>query len=266
MKLEQLQQTIEVPKAVRDFEPEWGIVLGSGLASVVDEVDAILHLPYEEIRGMPVSRAPGHAGRFIFGQLAGQRVMVAQGRVHLYEGHSAEDVTAAIRFMSSLGAQKLVLTNAAGSLNPAFAPGSWMILSDHLNLTGASPLLGAPDFVDMTDAYSPKLRERFHQVAAWTSTLLHEGVYAGVLGPQYETPAEVRMLRTLGADAVGMSTVLEAIQARALGMELVALSCLTNWGAGMRQKSKLDHGDVLEIGRRASGQFAALLTRAICEA
>jgi purine-nucleoside phosphorylase len=265
MKLEQLQETTEVPKAVRDFEPEWGIVLGSGLSSVVDEVDAIIHLPYEEIRGIPASRAPGHTGRFVFGRLAGKRVVVAQGRAHLYEGNSAEDVTAAVRFMASLGAERLVLTNAAGSLNPAFAPGSWMILSDHLNLTGASPLLGAPDFVDMTATYSVKMREKFHQVAAWTSTLLHEGVYAGVLGPQYETPAEVRMLRTLGADAVGMSTVLEAIQARALGMELVGLSCLTNWGAGMQQGTKLVHGDVLETGRRAAAQLAPLLTRAIQE-
>jgi purine-nucleoside phosphorylase len=266
MKLEQLQEIIEVPKAVRDFEPEWGIVLGSGLASVVDEVDAILHLPYEEVRGMPTPSVPGHAGRFIFGRLAGQRVMVAQGRAHLYEGHSAEDVTAAVRFMASLGAEKLVLTNAAGSLNPAFAPGSWMILSDHLNLTGTSPLLGTADFVDMTGAYSARWREKFHRVAGWNSILLHEGVYAGVLGPQYETPAEVRMLRTLGADAVGMSTVLEAIQARALGMEVVGLSCLTNWGAGMQQETKMDHGDVLETGRRAAGQLAALLSRALKEA
>jgi purine-nucleoside phosphorylase len=266
MKLEQLQETIEVPKAVRDFEPEWGIVLGSGLASVVDEVDAILHLPYEEMRGIPVSSVPGHPGRFVFGRLAGRRVIVAQGRSHLYEGHSAEDVTAAVRFMSSLGARKLLLTNAAGSLNPAFAPGSWMILTDHLNLTGASPLLGAADFVDMTGAYSGRLRERFHQVAAWTSIPLHEGVYAGVLGPQYETPAEVRMLRTLGADAVGMSTVLEAIQARALGMELIGLSCLTNWGAGMNPNGNLNHEDVLETGRRAAGQLAALLKRAMQEA
>jgi len=265
MKLEQLQETIEVPKAVRDFQPEWGIVLGSGLANVVEEVDAILHLPYEEVRGIPTSRVPGHHGRFIFGQLAGQRVIVAQGRAHLYEGYSSEEVTAAVRFMSILGAEKLVLTNAAGSLNPAFAPGSWMILSDHLNLTGTSPLLGTHDFVDMTGAYSAKMRERFHQVAAWTSIQLHEGVYAGVLGPQYETPAEVRMLRTLGADAVGMSTVLEAIQARALGMEVVGLSCLTNWGAGMRQDTILEHDDVLETGRRAAGQLAALLTRALQE-
>jgi purine-nucleoside phosphorylase len=265
MKLEQLQETIEVPKAVRDFEPEWGIVLGSGLANVVEEVDAILHLPYEEMRGIPISRVPGHHGRFIFGQLAGQRVIVAQGRAHLYEGYTSEEVTAAVRFMASLGAQKLVLTNAAGSLNPAFSPGSWMILSDHLNLTGTSPLLGTHDFVDMTGAYSPKLREKFHQIAAWTSVQLHEGVYAGVLGPQYETPAEVRMLRTLGADAVGMSTVLEAIQARALGMEVVGLSCLTNWGAGMRQDTILEHDDVLETGRRAAGQLAALLTRALQE-
>ena len=251
-----------LPKAVRDFSPRWGIVLGSGLGSLVDEVDAILSLPYEEITGMPVSTVSGHAGRFVFGRLAGRRVLVAQGRVHLYEGRTAEEVTAAVRFMGALGVKKLVLTNAAGSLRADFAPGTWMMLNDHLNLTGTSPLLGGANFVDMSAVYSAELRAHFSRLAAEEKSTLHEGVYAGLLGPQYETPAEVRMLRTLGADAVGMSTVLEAIQARTLGMEVAAFSCLTNMAAGLGAGA-LDHGEVLATGRAAAKQFVRLLARAL---
>ena len=223
-----------LPKAVRDYQPEWGIVLGSGLGRLVEEVDAILSLPYEEITGMPMSTVPGHAGRFVFGRLAGCRVLMAQGRVHLYEGRTAEEVTAVVRFMENIGVRKLLLTNAAGTLNPQFAPGSWMMLSDHLNLTGTSPLLGGPNFADMSAVYSAELRARFAAAAAAEALVLHEGVYAGLIGPQYETPAEARMLRTLGADAVGMSTVLEAIQARALKMEVAGFSCSTGWAAGLK--------------------------------
>jgi purine-nucleoside phosphorylase len=251
-----------LPKAVRDFRPEWGLVLGSGLGPLVNEVDAILSLPYEEITGLPVSTVPGHAGRFVFGRLAGSRVLVAQGRVHLYEGRTAEEVTATVRFMDSLGVRKLVLTNAAGTLNSGFAPGTWMMLGDHLNLTGTSPLLGGANFVDMSAVYSPELRARFSAAAKAESVTLHEGVYAGLLGPQYETPAEVRMLRTLGADAVGMSTVLEAIQARALKMEVAGFSCLTNWAAGISGQA-LDHHEVLETGRIAAEQMMRILTRAL---
>ncbi len=258
-----LSMDVEVlPKAVRDYQPEWGIVLGSGLGMLVDEVDAILSLPYEEITGMPVSTVPGHAGRFVFGRLAGCRVMMAQGRVHLYEGCTAEEVTATVRFMENLGVRKLLLTNAAGTLNPGFAPGSWMMLNDHLNLTGTSPLIGGPNFADMSVVYSPELRVRFAAAAGAEGLALHEGVYAGLLGPQYETPAEVRMLRILGADAVGMSTVLEAIQARALGMEVAGFSCLTNWAAGLSEQP-LSHSEVLETGRAAAGQMLRILTRAL---
>jgi purine-nucleoside phosphorylase len=253
-----------LPKAVREFQPEVGLVLGSGLGPLVDEVDAILSVPYEEIGGLPVSTVPGHAGRFVFGRLAGKRVIVAQGRVHLYEGCSAEEVTAGVRFMEGLGVRQLVLTNAAGTLHPDFAPGTWMMLSDHLNLTGTSPLLGGPNFVDMTSVYSAKWREQFHAAAKEEKITLHEGVYAGLLGPQYETPAEIRMLRTLGADAVGMSTVLEAIQARALGMEVVAFSCLTNWAAGISGQP-LSHEEVLETGRVAAEQMMRLLGKGIGE-
>src|SRR5215210_3051495 len=223
----------EIPKADRDFQPEWAIVLGSGLGALVNEVDAILSLPYSEVSGLPMSSVSGHAGRFVFGTLAGKRVLVAQGRVHLYEGHSAGDVTAGVRLIAALGVKRLVLTNAAGTVNAAFAPGSWMMLSDHLNLTGTTPLLGEPRFVDLTDVYSPALRVHFAAAAEAEAIVLHEGIYAGLLGPQYETPAEVRMLRGFGADAVGMSTVLEAIQARALGVEVAGFSCLPNWAAGM---------------------------------
>lgn len=251
-----------LPKAVRDFQPEWGLVLGSGLGPLVDDVDAILSVPYEEITGLPTSTVPGHAGRFVFGRLAGSRVLVAQGRVHLYEGRSAEEVTATVRFMETLGVKKLVLTNAAGTLNPQYPPGSWMMLTDHLNLTGTSPLLGGPNFVDMSTVYTPALQARFREVAREEQIALHEGVYAGMLGPQYETPAEVRMLRTIGADAVGMSTVLEAIQARALGMEVAGFSCLTNWAAGLSGQA-LDHHEVLETGKSAAQQMIRILERAL---
>jgi purine-nucleoside phosphorylase len=257
-----LSLDVEVlPKAVRDYQPEWGIVLGSGLGMLVDEVDAILSLPYEEISGMPASTVPGHVGRFVFGKLAGCRVIMAQGRVHLYEGRTAEEVTAAVRFMENLGVRKLLLTNAAGTLNADFAPGSWMMLSDHLNLTGTSPLLGGPNFVDMSAVYSPELRGQFAEAALAEGVNLHEGVYAGLVGPQYETPAEVRMLRVLGADAVGMSTVLEAIQARALKMEVAGFSCLTNWAAGLSPQT-LSHAEVLETGKAAAARMLKVLTRA----
>lgn len=258
-----LSMDVEIlPKAVRDFQPEWGIVLGSGLGMLVHEVDAILSLPYEEITGMPVSTAPGHAGRFVFGRLAGCRVLMAQGRVHLYEGCTAEEVTATVRFMENLGVRRLLLTNAAGTMNPQFAPGSWMMLSDHLNLTGTSPLIGGPNFVDMSAVYTPALRTRFAAAAREEGLTLHEGVYAGLVGPQYETPAEVRMLRTLGADAVGMSTVLEAIQARALGLEVAGFSCLTNWAAGLSDLT-LNHEEVLEVGKSAAEQMLRILTRGL---
>jgi purine-nucleoside phosphorylase len=251
-----------LPKAVRDFQPDVGLVLGSGLGSLVEEVDAILSVPYDEIAGLPISAVPGHAGRFVFGRLAGRRVIVAQGRVHLYEGCSAQEVTAGVRFMEALGVRRVILTNAAGTLHPEFAPGTWMMLSDHLNLTGTSPLLGGANFVDMSTVYSAEWRAQFRTIAHELNVTLHEGVYAGLLGPQYETPAEVRMLRTVGADAVGMSTVLEAIQARALGMDVAGFSCLTNWAAGLGGQS-LDHQEVLETGRTAAEQMMQILRRAL---
>lgn len=237
-----------------------GIVLGSGLGPLAEAVEMEREVGFREA-GLPVSSVPGHAGCFLFGRLGPQPVLLMKGRVHLYEGHEPSQVTAGIRWMADHGIERVVLTNAAGTLNPEFRPGSWMMLSDHLNLTGTSPLAG-PSFVDLTCAYDAEWREGFRSAAGSEGMVLHEGVYAGLRGPQYETPAEIRMLRTLGADAVGMSTVLETIQARALNLPVAAFSCLTNWAAGM-QESPLDHQEVLDTGRDSAATMIRLLTRVV---
>ncbi len=215
-----------------------------------------------EFPELPQPAVTGHDGQFAFGSVKDRRVIYAQGRVHLYEGHSAEASTAGIRLLASAGIKRLILTNAAGATNPAFAPGEWMMITDHLNLTGATPLLGRASFVDMTCVYSSAWRAQFTDAAKRIGIKLHEGVYAGVQGPQYETPAEVRMIRQLGADAIGMSTVLEAIQAHALALEVAAFSCLTNWAAGL-DGHHLNHGDVLRSGNAAAADFARLLSAAL---
>jgi len=237
-----------------------GMVLGSGLGPLAEAVEVSREVGFAEA-GLPVSAVPGHAGSFVFGNLAGVSVVLMTGRLHLYEGHDARTVTAGLRWMAEQGAARFILTNAAGTLNPEFRPGGWMMISDHLNLTGTSPLAGA-DFVDLSAAYDPEWRAEFREAARAAGMALHEGVYAGLRGPQYETPAEIRMLRALGADAVGMSTVLETIQARALGLPVVAFSCLTNWAAGI-SATPLDHGDVLQTGTQASHALLGLLTRVL---
>jgi purine-nucleoside phosphorylase len=246
----------------QSLKPHWGLVLGSGLGSFVEQMEIVATVPYAEISGLPQSRVTGHAGQFVFGKIGGVLAVAAQGRVHLYEGRTAADVTAHVRWMAERGVRRLVLTNAAGTCNPDFKPGGWMMLSDHLNLTGTTPLLGGPNFRDMSEVYSRTLRDHFATTAKELGVNLHEGVYAGLLGPQYETPAEVRMFRTLGADAVGMSTVLEAIQARALDLEVAGFSCLTNWAAGLHPGT-LGHAEVIETGRHAAGTLANLLAHAI---
>ena len=242
---------------LRGWGADVAIVLGSGLNSLVESgtTDAV---SYEEFSELPKPSVPGHAGRFVLGNLGQARVIFGQGRVHLYEGHSAHDVTAGIRTLAAAGVKRVILTNAAGVANESFSPGSWMMISDHLNLTGTTPLLRSARFLDMTNAYSPKWRGAFRQAAQSINVTLHEGVYAGLLGPQYETAAEVRMLRHLGADAIGMSTVLEAIQARALNLEVAGFSCLTNWAAGISGEP-LTHDEVLQTGRKAADEFVRLL-------
>ena len=246
----------------QNIRPQWGLVLGSGLGGFVERMRVEAVVPYSEIAGLPQSRVPGHAGEFVFGRIGLVPIVAARGRVHLYEGRSAAEVTAHVRWMAERGVRRLALTNAAGTCNAQFAPGSWMMLGDHLNLTGTSPLLGGANFFDMSEVYAKQLREHFSAAAKSCGTTLHEGVYAGLPGPQYETPAEVRMLHTLGADAIGMSTVLEAIQARALGLEVAGFSCLTNWAAGLSAEP-LAHSEVMETGARAAASLADLLERAI---
>lgn len=234
-----------------------GIVLGSGLGPVASRIVIEKEVPFSEA-GMPESRVEGHAGRFLIGKLGKRRVAVMQGRLPLYEGSHARDVTAGIRWLHVQGVREVMITNAAGSLNRKHQPGEWMMISDHLNLTATSPLEGSPQFVDMGEIYSRELRNDFRCAANRLGLALHEGVYAGIRGPQYETPAEIRMLGTWGADAVGMSTVLEAIQAKALGMEVAGFSCLTNRAAGMADGA-LDHADVIRRGGEAAVMIADLL-------
>jgi len=236
-----------------------GIVLGSGLGVLADEVEVLEEVGFAEA-GLAVSTVPGHAGRFLFGKLGGTDVVLMKGRVHLYEGHGADAVTAGVRWMAGKGVESIILTNAAGTVNRDFPPGTWMALSDHLNLTGTTPLVGA-NFIDMSEAYDKAWRAEFLKAASELSMPLHEGVYAGLCGPQYETPAEVRMVRTLGADAVGMSTVLEAIQAKSLGMKVAGFSCLTNWAAGMQET--LNHEEVLETGKAAGSVMVKLLEKVL---
>ena len=254
----------QIPDALRDCGAKLAIVLGSGLGPFVESLEQELVLPYGDVPGLPVSRVPGHAGRFLVAKLAGHPLLIAQGRVHLYEGWEAGEVTRAVRLMQHIGIETLVLTNAAGTVNPDFPPGDWMMLSDHINLTGQTPLHGGPNFFDMSEVYSKKLRAIFRSHATLLGLPLHEGVYAAMPGPQYETPAEIRMLRAIGADAVGMSTVPEAIQARALGLPVAAFSCLTNWGAGLSE-DLLNHEEVSEAGKKAADTLVRLLRAALPE-
>ncbi len=247
------------------------MVLGSGLSGAAGFVKPSADIPYSRIPGWPLSAVPGHPGRLVFGSAGGRRAVILCGRVHLYEGFSPEEVVFGVRAAGKLGARVLVITNAAGAVNPSLVPGSLVLISDHFNLQGASPLAGpqaesfGPRFLDMTEAYSLRLRRIAHQAAARCGFELSEGVYAAVLGPSYETPAEVRFLRSIGADLVGMSTVQEVIAARQMGIEVLGISCVTNLAAGL-SPAPLTHDEVLRAGRRAEhglrsviAEFAALL-------
>ncbi|MDQ2918277.1 MAG: purine-nucleoside phosphorylase [Verrucomicrobiota bacterium] len=244
------------------WRAETAIVLGSGLNALVAGATFQQCIAFSDFPELPPSKVAGHAGQFAVGDLNGKTIVYAQGRAHLYEGHSAHTVTAGIRLLADCGIKRVILTNAAGTANPAFHPGAWMMIRDHLNLTGTTPLMGSAQFVDMSEVYASKIRACFANVAREAGITLHEGVYAGLLGPQYETPAEVRMVRMLGADAIGMSTVLEAIQARALGLEVIGFSCLTNWAAGIGDE-QLSHHEVLAVGKSAASELSRLLSAAL---
>jgi purine-nucleoside phosphorylase len=250
--------------------PKVGIVLGSGLGSLADDLEEAIAIPFADLPGWPAATAPGHVGRLLLGRLAGVPAVMLQGRFHLYEGNDPGLVVQPVLLFRKLGAEILVLTNAAGGVDPSYGPGTLMIIADHLNLTGRTPLLGAnaeaigPRFQDLTDAWSPRLRAALKAAGEQEGVALEEGVYAGLLGPQYETPAEVRMLRGLGADAVGMSTVLECIAARWAGLEVCGVSLVTNAGAGYSGEP-LSHAEVLEAGAEAGPRLARVIRRFVAE-
>jgi purine-nucleoside phosphorylase len=246
--------------------PQLGMVLGSGLGSMADELERAVSIPFADLPGWPAASAPGHAGRLILGHLAGLPVVCLQGRLHLYEGNSARLVVEPVLLMGRLGASRVLLANAAGGVNTSYAAGTLMLIVDHINMTGQHPLMGPNDdtigtrFPDLVDTWSPALRELMRRAARDENLALEEGVYIGLTGPSYETPAEVRMLGALGADAVGMSTVLEAIAARWAGIELVGVSLVTNPGAGVTGEP-LTHEEVLAAGEEAGPRFRQLVRR-----
>ncbi len=257
-------------RARTDLVPRVGIVLGSGLGALADDLVDPVAIPFAELPGWPPATAPGHAGRLLLGQLAGTPVVMLQGRFHIYEGNDPGLVVQPVLLFRRLGARIVVLTNAAGGIDPAFGPGTLMVIADHLNLTGRTPLLGpnadaiGARFQDLVDAWSPALRARLHAAGRDEGVRLEEGVYAGLLGPQYETPAEVRMLRALGADAVGMSTVLECIAARWAGLEVCGVSLVTNAGAGYTGEP-LTHEEVLASGAEAGPGLARVIRRFVAD-
>jgi purine-nucleoside phosphorylase len=256
-------------RAGHAFEtPHVGIVLGSGLSEISRRLQVTCRVPYGDVPGMPEVSVVGHEGALYLGRLGGVPVVCASGRIHLYEGHSPAQVVHTVRLMASLGIEIAILTNAAGGIHRDFGPGTLMTISDHLNLTGRTPLLGpnarGPRFPDMSQAYDLALQELARRIATRQSTPLATGIYAGVLGPSYETPAEIDMLETMGASAVGMSTVLETLALRHLGVRVLGLSCITNLAAG-RSAAMLDHRDVAEVALRASTAFSELVQGIVSE-
>jgi purine-nucleoside phosphorylase len=246
------------------LRPRLALVLGSGLGGFVDELKNSVRVPYSEIPSFPQSTSIGHAGNLVIGTVAGVTVAAMQGRAHLYEGYSAQQVAFPVRVFASMGIKAVVFTNAAGGINPSFGRGALVVIRDHINLQGQNPLAGpnderfGPRFPDMTDAYNAELRAFALGEAENVGNDIHEGVYAAMLGPSYETPAEIRFLLAIGADLVGMSTVPEVIAARHMGLEVLAISCVTNMAAGLSGE-KINHEDVLETGERVRGKFLALL-------
>jgi len=250
------------------LRPKIGLVLGSGLGAFADSLTDATRIPYAEIPGFPRSTAIGHAGQMVIGQVTSQAGSVAvaamQGRVHLYEGYSPQEVTFPIRVFGRMGIRAVVLTNAAGGINLSYSQGALVVIRDHINLQGSNPLVGPNDdrfgvrFPDMTHAYAKEYREIAREEAARLDIPQHEGVYAGLLGPSYETPAEIEYLRRIGADLVGMSTVAEVIAARHMGIKVLAISCVTNMAAGILDQP-LSHAEVMETGERVKTIFEALL-------
>lgn len=247
-----------------------GVILGSGLGEMADEVKEATFIPYEEIPHFPISTVEGHAGQLVIGQFQGKQVLMMQGRFHYYEGYSMQEVTFPVRVMKALGIETLIVTNACGGMNASFRPGDLMLITDHLNMTGTNPLIGpnveafGPRFPDMSKAYAISLREVAKQVAIKQGITLQEGVYAGITGPSYMTGAELVMLRNLGADAVGMSTVPEVIVAGHMNMRVLGISCITDMAIG-EELEPLTHEQVVEVANKTKPTFIALVTDIIAQ-
>ena len=265
--MEKLQEKIkQAASFIREKgvgEIEIGLILGSGLGELGDEVENAIQIPYETIPNFPTSTVEGHAGQLVYGTLGGKKVLAMQGRFHYYEGYSLEMVTFPVRVMKALGIHSVIVTNAAGGLNLNFTPGELMLITDQINFTGVNPLIGPNDnemgvrFTDMSQAYDKEYQEIVRNVAKEMNLDLKEGVYMGFTGPTYETPAEIKMARVIGADAVGMSTVPEVIVARHSGLRVIGVSCITNLAAGMQ--ASLNHAEVVETTERVKESFKTLV-------
>ena len=265
---DKLKQASKFIQSISSAQPKIGIILGSGLGDFVDQVYDKIIIPYKDIPFFKKTTVEGHAGQLIFGTIKGVQIVILQGRIHGYEGHSMEEVVFPVRLLSMLGISILILTNAAGGINLKYQPGDLVIIKDHINLMGKNPLIGpnqiewGPRFPDMSHAYNPELNNILEKAAKSLGHPVQLGVYAGVLGPSYETPAEIKMIRILGADMVGMSTVPETIAAKHLGLKVCGISCITNMGAGITEQT-LKHEDIKQEALKAMDLFTNLLTHSI---
>lgn len=265
---EKLMKCFDCVQKKISFKPELALILGSGLGDYADTMEVMETLDYHDIEGFPVSTVPGHKGRFVFGYAGGVPIVAMQGRVHYYEGYKPQDVVLPIRLMKLMGAKTLFLTNAAGGINRSFNAGDFMLITDHISMAVPSPLIGenieelGVRFPDMSEVYSRRLRKIIENAAVTAGVSLRKGVYLQTTGPQYETPSEIRAYERLGADAVGMSTAIEAIAARHAGMEICGISCISNLAAGI-SANPLTHAEVQETADRAAPLFRKLVTQAI---
>lgn len=265
---ERAEHAARIIRARIKFEPRIAVVLGSGLGSFADDFEEAVTIPYQEIPGFVRSTAEGHAGRLVVGKINQVPLLAMQGRVHYYEGYSLEEVTFPVRTFKLLGLKTIILTNASGGINVEFSPGALMVITDHLNLLGDNPLRGpnddrfGPRFPDMSAVYSAELQEVVIEEARAMGVEVRRGVYAGLAGPSYETPAEINLFRTFGADVVGMSTVPEALVARHMGLEVLGISCITNMASGVTDEP-ISHEDVMATGNRVSATFTELLRRVV---
>lgn len=263
-----LEKCLKSIREKTDFKPEKAVILGSGLGEYAEKIKIKQIVKYNEIEGFPVSTVQGHKGQFVFGYVKDVPVVLMQGRVHYYEGYSMQDVVLPTRLMGMIGAKKLLLTNAAGGVNPSFKPGDFMMITDHITTAVPSPLIGpnldelGTRFPDMSEVYNRDMQDVIRKCAAECNIPLQEGVYVQTSGPNYETPAEIRMFRSWGADAVGMSTACEAMAARHMGLEVCGISCITNMAAGVT-KEKLTHAEVQETADRVAKDFEKLVTEVV---